>query len=89
VYDKLLHNGCLWCDSITNRSNWSPSNRLFTILIEIEKVNHVKRTLREILTSKRYLSIICEKYNIPIYHDIRKYLYDSKYDDPSVVSTHK
>lgn len=76
LYDKLLSNCCLWCQSIIHTNNWTPSNRLFTILLEIEQVNQMKRTIKEILTYRRYVSIICDKYNLPMNRDLQLYLYD-------------
>jgi len=77
IYNQLLSNCCLWCQSIIHINNWSPSNRLFTIMLEIEQINQVKHKIREILIYKRYIPIICEKYNLPMYRDIENYLYDT------------
>ena len=76
IYNQILSNCCLWCQSIIHTNNWSPSSRLFTIMLEIEQINQVKRRIREILIYKRYLPIICEKYNLPMHQDIQNYLYD-------------
>jgi hypothetical protein len=79
IYNQLLSlsNCCLWCQSIIHTNNWRLYHRLFTIMLEIEQINHVKRQIREILIFKRYIPIICEKYNLPMYRDIENYLYDT------------
>lgn len=81
MYEKLEQNSnkcccCVWCNSIAYKNNWLPSNRLYAILLEIDHMNKIKRTIREILHYNRYVKIICNIRNLPMQpQDLLPYLY--------------